>query len=292
MSSQPGKGSFAERHAQAERRKEEALERDEARARLMSALEEAATVAIPAGKGFEVVRPGQLASADGVVTAANELIDGIGHDRLMVGAKAGVIARDLVPPESLTLESPYMRFALDEQVVGPVANYLGLVPVLYRIDVWYSAPSSNPPKSSQLWHLDPAETTQVKVWVHCADVGADSGPLTVVDRTTSSEIAERAEYDYSKEPRIKDKRFRELVAETQIVPLEGPAGTVDFVDTSSCFHYGSRVPEHGTPRRVAFFQYLTPYSVRFKSDHREEAPFRALASGASSELEHLVLGAA
>jgi hypothetical protein len=32
-----------------------------------------------------------------------------------------------------------MRFALDERVVGPIAAYLGVVPVLNELDDWYNA---------------------------------------------------------------------------------------------------------------------------------------------------------
>ena len=73
--------------------------------------------------------------------------------------------------------------------------------------------------------------------------------------------------------------------------LSGPAGTVDFVDTSRCFHFGSRVDADGRPRRIAVFQYLTPYSFKF-ADHRNQAGFRHLATAGSTPLERLVLGAA
>jgi hypothetical protein len=38
-------------------------------------------------------------------------------------------------------------------------------------------------------------------------------------------------------------------------------------------------------------KFVTPYAFKFKEDHREESPFRDLATGTSSELETLVLGA-
>jgi hypothetical protein len=63
------------------------------------------------------------------------------------------------------------------------------------------------------------------------------------------------------------------------------------VDTSRCMHMGSRAEEGCPVRRVFFVKFVTPYSFRFEGDHREEAPFRQLASASSSELESFVLGA-
>ena len=68
-------------------------------------------------------------------------------------------------------------------------------------------------------------------------------------------------------------------------------GTVDFIDTCRCFHMGSRTAPGADPRRIFYCAYVTPYSFNF-ADHRDEAPFRRLASEAGTELERLVLGAA
>ena len=88
-----------------------------------------------------------------------------------------------------------------------------------------------------------------------------------------------------------DQRVDSILGSDRWHAFEGPAGTVDFVDTSRCFHFGSRVSEGGTPRRVALFHYLTPYAFKY-TDHRKQAPFRKLAEGADGELAQLVLGGA
>ena len=55
--------------------------------------------------------------------------------------------------------------------------------------------------------------------------------------------------------------------------LDGPRGTAHFVDTSRCFHFGSRVQAGAPPRQLVVFQYLTPYAFEFQEDHRREAPY-------------------
>jgi hypothetical protein len=125
--------------------------------------------------------------------------------------------------------------------------------------------------------------------VHCSDIGADSGPLTAISATASYELAERIGYRFDQGHRVPDEVF-ETVSADDMIAFEGSAGTVDFVDTSRCFHFGSRVREGAPPRRAAVFQYVTPYAFRFE-DHRESALFRHLGMDEQDELRRLVLGA-
>jgi hypothetical protein len=281
-------GTVPERAAYARARRAANARRDAERFRLAAELAAASALTIPADQGYLTVGRGTLdPEAAAIVSDGNALIDSIGHDGLLErGAKGGFIARGFLPDASLELGSPYLDLALSERVVGPVAAYLGVVPVLADIDIWYSAHHPKAPKSSQLWHLDHADTTQVKVWVHIGDIEAPSGPLTVLDASTSAALADAFDYNFSESYRLAD----DAVPTEQCVALDGPAGTVDFVDTSRCFHFGSRVAAEGSPRRVAIIQYLTPYSFKF-ADHRNQAGFRHLATASSPPLERLVLGA-
>jgi hypothetical protein len=131
----------------------------------------------------------------------------------------------------------------------------------------------------------------VKVWVYCSDVGPESGPLTVLDASASDALADAIGYDFDEGYRVPDEQVSSFVGEHGVTPLEGPAGTVALVDTSRCFHFGSRVRPGAPPRRMVLFQYLTPYAFEFTSDHREQAALRHLADGAGLR-EQLVLGAA
>jgi hypothetical protein len=281
--------TLSARRARVAERREAWRERDAERYRLAEELA-AAEHPIRPEDGFALHAPGTFPRADEVVAAANELIDGIGHEGLVArSTKDSFMAQGLLTRDELSLGSPYMRFVLDEAVIAPIAAYLGVVPVLHLIDLWYSFHGLEAPKSSQRWHLDSGDTTQIKVWIHCSDVAAESGPLTVIDAATSEEFAERIGYDFGKGHRVPDEAVDDLGA-SAVTPLEGPAGTVHFVDTSRCFHFGSRVSEGGTPRRVFVAQYLTPYAFRFRPDHLQRAPYRELAHEGSSELERLVLG--
>ena len=287
----PDKGTLAGRLAIVDEKRRQWRERDELRYELAEELASGAETAIAPDRGFRLHAPGAFPLADEVVGAANELLDGLGHDALVAQSTKGSFLTQGLLPEELPLDSPYMRFVLDESVVAPVTSYLGIVPVLHAIDLWYSFHGPADPVRSQRWHLDSGDTTQVKVWIHCSDVGPDSGPLTVIDAATSASLADRLSYDFREGHRVDDEQVEEL-AGPAVTPLEGPSGTVHFVDTSRCFHMGSRVAAGGTPRRVFVAQYLTPYAFRFRPDHFKKAPYRGLAGDSSSRLHRLLLGAA
>jgi hypothetical protein len=285
-------GPLRERRVLTSRRREQGRERDASRYRLADELRAGALFTIPPEQGLLVLPAGAIAKAEPVVAAGNELVDSLGHDRLSAQAqKGGFMAKEFLPDSATDLESPYMQFALSQEVVAPIAAYLGFVPILTQVDLWYSVHGSDAPRLSQLWHLDHADTTQVKVWIHLSDVGRESGPLTALDAATSETLADRIDYDLDKGYRVPDEQVDAVAGDDGMVRFEGPASIVDFVDTSRCFHFGSRVEAGATPRRLFFAQYLTPYAFKFR-DHRNEAPFRHLASQAPGELESLLLGAA
>jgi hypothetical protein len=63
-----------------------------------------------------------------------------------------------------------------------------------------------------------------------------------------------------------------------------------FVDTSRCFHFGSRVAPGATPRLAAMIQYQTPYSFMLPAAAETAAPFRRLVNPSLSPIQRLVLG--
>jgi len=283
----------SERGAFVDARRAEFRNRDASRYRLADELAQRAAFSIPPDQGFAVVPAGSLTKVDEVVRDANQLIERIGHKKLTEGKlKGGFMAKGFLPDSAFSLDSPYFRLGLSEEVIAPIAAYLGFVPVLTEIDVWYSVPGHEAPRSSQLWHLDYADTTQVKVFVHLNDIGAEMGPLTALSAASSEQLAKEADYNLGEKVRVPDEALARHASPEQLVSFEGPTGTADFVDSSRCFHMGSRVGPGAEPRRLAFFQYLTPYNFEYREGPAGESAYGWLATAGSSELERLVLGAA
>lgn len=283
--------SVGARSAYVAARRTLAGERDARRFELARVVEP--VIEIARERGFARVEAGQLTLADEVSRQANATIEAIGHESLLErgGRKSKpYLVSQLVDPADIDLDSPYLRFALSDEILDAVSAYLGLVPVLYDFDIWYTVPWDDAPKGSQEWHLDHDDLTQMKVWVYCGDTGPETGPMTVLDAQRSAELATEIDYDMGEAYRIPDEDLAAYDASGEIEQLTGATGTVYFVDTSRCFHMGGRLAPGAAPRRTCHFQFVTPYSFNF-GDHRDEAQFRHLADGADSERARLVLGA-
>lgn len=240
--------------------------------------------------GFAILNPGRFSEIDAVVAAVADIERRFGSQETLRGVGKGrkKFLIDILDRAELTLESPFLRFAMRNDVLAAVAAYLRLVPILSAISVFYSGPHIGEPESSQLYHCDGDDTTQMKVFVLCSDVGPASGPLTIMGAETSRELRSKVGYQFRQ--RVSDGEVARFIGTRDQHPLIGPAGTAFFVDTSRCFHFGSRVEAGAAPRVVAMFQFLTPFSFMLPADYRKGAPFRHLSTPALPRLQRLVLG--
>jgi hypothetical protein len=190
------------------------------------------------------------------------------------------------------LRSPLLRFALSDEVIAPASHYLGMVPILTMITVLASpCLGTDVLSGSQLFHSDWEDRRQVKVFVHCSDVGAENGPLTAVTAAASSRIKDAVGYHYGgPDFRVPDDDVLPRTAADEVTAFVGPESSVTFIDTSSCLHFGSRVQRGAAERLVVQFQYLTPSAFDLQLAGRRGRPFSAVTGGLSAT-QRLVLGA-
>jgi len=229
------------------------------------------------------------------------------HTLRCVGPLWRAAFRNIAPPEVLVMApgevhlllsglmahalygSQAMASGFEGILLGNFLGYLGMVPVIAYLQVFYSEANSDEARSSQLFHCDADATSQVKIFVLCSEVTRSNGPLTLLDAETSRNVRSRLGYHFG--GKIKDKRLAGIIDESDHVPIVGPPGTVCFVDTTQCFHFGSRVESGTAPRLVTMIQYLTPSSFMLPRDHRQGSPFRQLASRQMGRVQRMVLGA-
>jgi len=250
-----------------------------------------ASFAIHRDRGYAVFPPEVFPEAREIVEATADIgrkVD-LAKPGLSKKARSGFMV-PMMDMASLTLDSPMLRLARRPDVIAAVSSYLGMVPVIAYLQVFYSEANSDEARSSQLFHCDADATSQVKIFVLCSEVTRSNGPLTLLDAETSRNVRSRLGYHFG--GKIKDKRLAGIIDESDHVPIVGPPGTVCFVDTTQCFHFGSRVESGTAPRLVTMIQYLTPSSFMLPRDHRQGSPFRHLATHQMGRVERMVLGAA
>ena len=209
--------------------------------RSRAAREEASTnIEIPADSGFLTFPPDRFPEAKQCAAIAQERLASIDVDSISRRKGAKQFMLPIIDQSELTRESPFMQISLREDILTAVASYLGTAPLLTSINIYYSQSSDRGEFiSSQLFHCDGDDTTQVKLFVLCNDVTSESGPLMVLPASESERL--RREIGYRYKDRVADEEAKEVLGDPSLEAVEGPAGTVCLVDTSRCFHYGSRV---------------------------------------------------
>ena len=259
----------------------------ERRQQLAAALAPSAAVSITRDMGHVLAGPGSFEEVAEIVDAARTVVDQVDLEAKKADANKPFMVK-LVEKEVFTLESPLLRFALRRDIVASAAAYLGMVPILQFANVMFSSHAAAEPAKSQLYHCDSDEAEQVKVFILCEEVTADNGPLTFLPAWQSQIVRDKVQYKYK--TRLTDHEVREAAqGPLQETVLTGGPGTLAFLDTSRCLHYGSRFRDTSARRLVVMLQYITPMAFILPDHFLDGATFRRLAP-AADEMTSMVLG--
>ena len=245
---------------------------------------------LPPGAGFLVLPPSRFPEVDEITAAAQATVAAADMDaKIKTGHKTFLVS--LLNQSDLTLDSPFMRLALRPDIVSAVAGYLGVLPILEYINVLCSNHVQEPLSKSQLLHCDSDAETQVKIFVLCTEVTTENGPLVILGADSSRRL--RARVTYRHNHRITDEEaVAALGSLDDLHAITGPPGTICCVDTSRCFHYGSRIAAPTGRRLVVLMQYITPWAFIMPPNYSQAARFRRLGAAASDPTTRAVLGAA
>jgi len=268
-------------------RKAERFLRDAPRRATLRALP-SSSITIPRPAGFLVLPPGTFAEIPDVVAHARDTLARADESAPRAGKNKKRFLFNVLDSATVTRDTPAMRLALREDVLASIAGYLGVVPFLTAISVFHSDVVEGAPTSSQLHHCDGDDVTQVKIFVYASDVDERSGPLTILGADDSDRVRRSTRYEYRQ--RLTDQQVEDVVGPRREHAILGPAGTTVFVDTSRCFHYGSRVAPDAPARLVTMIQYQTPYSFMLPTSAQASLAFRALIDPSMGSLQRQALG--
>ena len=120
------------------------------------------------------------------------------------------------------------------------------------------------PHDSQLFHIDYYSLPNVYVLVLLRDTAREHGPWTFLPRSTSQRAASALNY-WSRQRgyRVSDDDIYSVVNRDEVIEFCGQRGSVLFIGSSGCFHYGSR--QSVKPR----FQLMIGYSGACRTDFSE-----------------------
>jgi hypothetical protein len=133
-----------------------------------------------------------------------------------------------------------LEFAVSDEVLATVVDYLGEIPVLAGVELVVTTPMTEN-VGNNFYHFDKPSPKQLKFWMAIEDVDAGSGPLTFLPADASKEVRRKTGHVTG---RLTDQEVYEAVPESQKIEFLGKAGEGMWVDTCRCVHFGSRTREH------------------------------------------------
>jgi len=161
------------------------------------------------------------------------------------------------------IENPQMlTFALSLPMLSIVSRYSKVLPELSHMGIFCSGldTGSNEvkPRGTQVLHWDNHDLGHIKFFNFLDDVGENDGPLTVLPAEKSWWLRKKTGRRFGTWPVRDDAEFYRYFSEKDLLPIIGTAGTVAFVDTTRCLHFGSRT--RGTGRRRTFVLHYTKFA--------------------------------
>ena len=187
-----------------------------------------------------------------------------------------------------------LKFPTSSEVIATVANYMGLVPTFAldlpkAVRVFESTDKFNSAKEyskAQLYHLDIHDDPMVYVILLARDCTADNGPWCFLSKSTSDRAKEALRYQKRGEPyRVTDERMYQVVDPSERIEFTGKRGDVLFIDSSRCFHFGSR--DAVEPGYRVMYAFTTHCRADFRlMVHRQEFPIQSN----HGKLERMILG--
>lgn len=191
----------------------------------------------------------------------------------------------------LSLDNPFLKLALNKELVSIASHYLGFVPILSNINLWYSPNDGSIQKGSQLYHLDWADVKQCKLFIPLQEIDEETGPTTFLSAIESNKVVDAINYRLSeKENRVEDDVVYSIANKSEVQSAVGKPGEIFFCDSCRCFHYGSR--KALKPRFLLMIQYLSPFSFTHSLSYKGKSKFSRLATPNCSELDKMILGVA
>jgi hypothetical protein len=243
--------------------------------------------------GFALDDSGALPRLEEVMTAGAELIEQYGG-RKWEHEKAYL--QNINPETAIDRYPTLVDFATSPDMIAAVVPTFGYIPILSGLlprgvrlmesSTKFDPHADGPWRESQLYHRDYHSSPTLYVIVALRDIGPDDGPLHFLGKEASRRVTEALDYGSRGVPyRLTDEDVYSVVDPAEVHRFTVPAGTVLFIESSACFHFGSRRP--AKPRYQLQYGFVSPVRNDFLELWRPQRVYAV--RDADPELRRLVL---
>jgi len=222
---------------------------------------------------------GYLPRVSGFITFAKEDIPGLASvveicQRVLAGYESRNVERpqskkpffsNLLTQDDLAAQPEILEFAISPAITQIVTDYLGAVPRMHCLGIFVSS-ATDTVISSQCFHRDEGDFSQVKIFVNLDEVTPDEGPFTFLPAPATAAVCRAVGKGWGA-GRLTDEEVLGNTAPENVVRLTGSAGDGAFVDTSRCLRFGSRTKKGR--RAVLMIKYVSAPDALVEKDRPE-----------------------
>jgi len=204
--------------------------------------------------------------------------------------------RSLLFPGDFEKYPAFLDFVLSSEVLAVAMDYLKTVPIFSKTlppgvrfmesNIKLDPDAELPPRDSQLYHIDFYDSPMVYVLVLLEDVTMECGPWTFLPASVTDRVAKKIGYrEKGWGYRVEDRDIRPHIDANEEIIFAHPKGTVLFIDSSQCFHFGSR--NAVVPRYMMMYGLTSPCRRDFSMAYMN--PFEYPIKPGDSRLRRMVL---
>jgi hypothetical protein len=133
--------------------------------------------------------------------------------------------------------SSLAQLALSPTLIRPITEYFGMLPILWGFDINRAASMELLETTSHMYHFDPEDISQIKVFIHLSDVDTQTRPFTALPAPASERVSRELDFAIG---RLTDEQVYSVARQGDEIAHLGPIGTAVFCDTNRCLHFGGR----------------------------------------------------
>lgn len=152
---------------------------------------------------------------------------------------------DIFPDLNLSLKTKIVNFATSDFMLKTANNYLGVFPILARINLNLNIPTGKQQSSSQLWHRDDFGYKNLDLFMAINSIDENNGPLFTLKKKDPLNIFFRVKNEINsglkgERGKILDKDFDYLDSSNSenLTILKGKPGTTMLIDSIRNYHKG------------------------------------------------------
>lgn len=178
--------------------------------------------------------------------------------RIDLSDERSFFRHNLLTLEELVGRPEILQWAVSPAVVGMAADYLGTIPIIAQLQLWWT-PVNDRLEGSQYFHIDQIDPRHLKIALLIKDMTPEDGPLAFLPANITNRVkpnlSPKTRYD-----RVTDEEMFQFCKESDVLYAVGKPGEGGVADLSRCYHYGGR--SRKGERLFLVVQFVSYHSVK------------------------------